>query len=202
MPNTYNKNGKMQQENNPEMNDIEKDQNEHQISDEEMIDQVNEAELNQDEQSSHDEDFCSYCQSTRKENSEMKIRFLAEMDNFKKRMQREKEENAKYASENVLQDIIPALDNLDLALQYANNDACKDIIMGIQMTRKLLLDSLKNHGLEQINAEKVEFDPNLHEAVGQEESDEVAPQYVIKTLQKGYTLKDRLLRPAKVIVSK
>ncbi len=196
MPNTYNKNGKMKEDTQENFNEM---QDENSTIDENAL---NEEMIDDNMQAASEEQVCSYCEVTRKENAEMHARYLAEMDNFKKRMQREKEENAKYASENVLQDIIPALDNLDLALQYANNDACKDIIMGIQMTRKLLLDSLKNHGLEQINAEKVEFDPNIHEAVGQEESDEVAPQYVIKTLQKGYVLKDRLLRPAKVIVSK
>ncbi len=195
MPNTYNKQGKMQEDmTEQEVHDIHE-----QVADEIL---QHEQDIDSDEANEDSEVQCAYCEVTKKENSEMKIRYLAEMDNFKKRMQREKEENAKYASENILQDIIPAIDNLDLALQYADNEACKDIVMGIQMTRKLLLDSLKNHGLEQINAEKVEFDPNLHEAVGQEESDEVAPQYVIKTLQKGYILKDRLLRPAKVIVSK
>ncbi len=199
MPNTYTKQGKIKE--NLEANDAQ-DFNEH--VDEQLLND-SEIDSNEEESINHeqaDEECCSYCEVTKKENAEMKVRYLAEMDNFKKRMQREKEENAKYATENVLQDIIPALDNLDLALQYADNEACKDIVMGIQMTRKLLLDSLKNHGLEQINPEKVEFDPSLHEAVGQEESDEVAPQYIIKTLQKGYMLKDRLLRPAKVIVSK
>ncbi len=145
---------------------------------------------------------CPNCAAMEKDIDDMKLRTIAEMDNFKKRLLREKEEQSKYAAENVLQDIIPALDNLDLALQYANNEACKDILLGIQMTRKLLLDSLKNHGLEAIMQEGVPFDPEIHEAVGQEESDEIAPNHVLKLLQKGYLLKGRLLRSAKVIVAK
>ncbi len=146
--------------------------------------------------------LCPNCATVMQEAEDLKLRTIAEMDNFKKRMQREKEEQVKYASENVLQDIIPALDNLDLALQYANNDACKDILFGIQMTRKLLLDSLKNHGLETISEENIPFDPEVHEAVGQEENPDLPENHVSKLLQKGYMLKDRLLRPAKVIVSK
>lgn len=144
--------------------------------------------------------LCPQC-SVAQEAEELRLRTFAEMDNFKKRIQREKEEQAKYASENVLQDIIPALDNLDLALQYANNEACQDIVMGIKMTRKLLMDSLKNHGLEAIDGENIPFNPEIHEAVAQETSQEIPQQHIIRTLQKGYMLKDRLLRPAKVLIS-
>ncbi len=146
-------------------------------------------------------ELCPKCTAALKEAEEFKLRALAEMDNFKKRLQREKEEQAKFAGENILQDIIPAIDNLDLALQYTSNEACQDILIGVQMTRKLLLDSLKNHGLVQISDENGEFNPEIHEAVGQEES-ELPSNSIVKLLQKGYMLKDRLLRPAKVIVSK
>ncbi len=155
----------------------------------------------QEEFSEENEELCIHCISTKKEMEEMSLRTLAEMDNFKKRMQREKEEQVKYAAEKVLQDIIPALDNLDLALQYANNDACQDIITGIQMTRKLLLDSLKIHGLVVVSEVNVPFDPEIHEAMGQEASDTLSPNHIVRFLQNGYMLKDRLLRPAKVIVS-
>ncbi len=177
----------------------------------EMFESTLEADDDNDEytkagEAAHDDSkshyLCPNCAEKEKEVEDIRLRAVAEMENFKKRIMREKEEHSKYASENVLQDIIPALDNLDLALQYANNEACKDILLGIQMTRKLLIDSLKNHGLEPIMDEGVTFDPEIHEAVGQEESDEIAPNHIIKLLQKGYMLKGRLLRPAKVIVAK
>ncbi len=145
--------------------------------------------------------LCPQCLIIKSEVEDIRMRSLAEMDNFKKRIQREKEEHFQYAAENVLQDIIPAIDNLDLALQYANNDACKDIIIGIQMTRKLMLDSLKNHGLVQISEVNVAFDPEVHEAIGQEASEEIEKGNVLKIMQNGYKLKSRLLRSAKVIVS-
>jgi molecular chaperone GrpE len=124
------------------------------------------------------------------------------MENFKKRLQREKDEQARYATENVLADLLPTLDSLDLALQYGSRaEACKDVILGVEMTRKLLLDALRNHGLEALGTEGEPFDPDRHEAIGREESADKEAGAVLKVMQKGYKLKDRLLRPAKVIVN-
>ena len=86
-----------------------------------------------------------------KEAEDTRIRALAEMENFKKRLQKEKDEQMAYAAESVLADLLPTLDNLDLALQYGSkNEACKDTIMGVEMTKKLLLDAVKKHGLEPV----------------------------------------------------
>ena len=132
----------------------------------------------------------------------IKLRCLAEMDNYKKRLQREKEEQTLYASEKVLVDLLPTLDNLDLALQYASNSPeCKSMMVGVEMTRSMLQETLKKHGLIAVGEPGQEFDPNDHEAVGQEESDEAESGHILRVMQKGYRLGNRLLRPARVIVA-
>ena len=136
------------------------------------------------------------------EQEEMRLRMAAEMDNFKKRLKREHEEQVRYAAENVLSDLLPSLDNLDLALQYGStNEVCKDMMQGIAMTRKLLLEATGKHGLCPIGEEGEEFNPALHEAVGSDARPELAPGSVARVLQRGYKLGDRLLRPAKVMVN-
>ena len=148
------------------------------------------------------EQICPTC-DTGREAEETRLRALAEMDNFKKRLQRERDEQVRYAAENVLADLLPTLDNLDLALQYGSRvEACKDMLTGVEMTRKLLLDALKNHGLEVVCREGDPFNPEHHEAMGQEESAEMDNGHILRVMQKGYKLRERLLRPAKVIVSK
>ena len=131
------------------------------------------------------------------------LRVLADSENFKKRLLREKEEYFKFATSAILEEIIPVMDNLDLALAHGRQaEACKDLVMGVEMTMNIFLDTMKKHGLEQIGAVDVPFDPARHEALGQALRDDVDENTVCQTLQKGYMLKDRLLRPAKVMVSR
>ena len=132
---------------------------------------------------------------------EMRLRTAAEMENFKKRLTREHEEQMRYASEKVLGDLLPTLDNLDLALRYGSkHEACKDMLQGVAMTHKLLLDAVEKHGLKPLGEEGEEFDPNVHEAVGFEDRSDFAPNSVARVLQRGFKLGDRLIRPAKVMV--
>ena len=132
---------------------------------------------------------------------EMRLRMAAEMDNFQKRLKREHEEQMRYAGEKVLGDLLPTLDNLDLALRYGSkHEACKDMLQGVAMTHKLLLDAVEKHGLKPLGEEGEEFDPNVHEAVGFEDRPDFAPNSVARVLQRGFKLGDRLLRPAKVMV--
>jgi molecular chaperone GrpE len=131
------------------------------------------------------------------------LRVLADSENFRKRLTREKDEFFKFATSSILEEIIPVMDNLDLALAHGRQaDACKDLVMGVEMTMNIFLDTMKRHGLEQIAAVDVPFDPARHEALGQIERDDVEENTVCQMLQKGYMLKDRLLRPAKVMVSR
>lgn len=140
-----------------------------------------------------------------KEAEEIRLRALADSENVKKRLLRETEEMKKYAGESILSDLLPILDNLDLALAHTDGlDAgCKNFVIGVDMTRKLFLDAVKSHGLEAVSAERgSEFNPEMHEAVGTVEDEEIAENCIAQLTQRGYILKGRLIRPAKVTVSK
>lgn len=146
--------------------------------------------------------LCPIC-PTCKEAEEDKLRALADVDNTKKRLLREKEEQTAYVAERILNDIIPALDNLHLALQHAPQDAgSKNFVVGVEMTLKLLLDALGQHGLEEVGRIGEEFDPAIHEAMGMNNVPEIPDNHISALLSKGYRLKGRLLRPAKVMVCK
>ena len=146
--------------------------------------------------------LCPECQA-KKEADDVRLRSLAELDNARKRLVRERDEQVRFAAEAVLADIIPSLDNLDLALQHAGvNEACKDLVLGVQMTRKLLLEALQKHGLEAVGAVGAPFDPSVHEAVGMASAPDVPEGHICTLVSRGYTLKERLLRPACVVVSK
>ena len=133
---------------------------------------------------------------------ELRLRSAAEMENFKKRLLREHQEQLRYAAEKVLGDLLPTLDNLDLALQFGSKDeACKGMLDGVAMTKKLLLDAVNKHGLVVVGVEGEEFSPQIHEAVGSESRDDLEKNTVSRVLQAGYKLGDRLLRPARVMVN-
>lgn len=147
------------------------------------------------------EHICPAC-AVKSEADEQRLRAAAEMENFKKRLAREHEEMARYAAEKVLRDLLPALDNLDLALQYGSqSEACRDMVQGVAMTRKQLLDAVAKHGLSPVGAEGEEFTPELHEAVGFDSRPDMEANAVARVLQSGYKLGDRLLRPAKVMIN-
>ncbi len=147
--------------------------------------------------------ICVDC-PVKKEMENLVLRTKADADNFRKRMEREKEQFLKYATEKLLEDIVPVIDNLELGLAHAKKvEACKDIVQGIEMTLDILLNTLRGHGLEPIDTTIGEpFDPNFHEAMAQEEREDMEPGRVSLIMQKGYKIKDRILRPAKVMVSK
>ncbi len=148
------------------------------------------------------EHVCPSCPQ-KEEVDNLRLRALAEMENFKKRLSREHEEQLAYAAEKVLADLLPSLDNLDLALQYGgSDDVCKDILMGIEMTRKSLLEAVKNHGLEPVGQVGEVFTPELHEGLTFEMKEDMDEGLVSSVMQRGYKLKGRLLRPAKVGISK
>jgi molecular chaperone GrpE len=139
----------------------------------------------------------------RAEAVDTRLRALADMDNTRKRLLREKEEAIRYASSQVLADIIPALDNFDLALGHGQgNEGCRDVLLGVEMTRKLLLDALKRHGLEQVGAVGEVFDPLFHEAIGMVDCPDQPEGTICSLLTRGYRLHERLLRPARVMVCK
>jgi len=137
------------------------------------------------------------------EAQERVLRTAADAENFKKRLQREKEEQTRYANESLMRELLPVIDNLERALEHSEAGADQGgLLEGLHMTLKGFLDTLTRFGCTQVEAAGKPFDPNFHEAVSQEESADREPNTVLKELQKGYVLKERLLRPAMVLVSK
>ena len=131
------------------------------------------------------------------------LRSVADLDNYRKRMAREKDDAIRYANASFLERLIPILDNFDLGLQAAKGGGSQSaVIDGMTMVFKQLQEFLASCGVETIDATGDHFDPNLHEALAQEENAQVEEGVVIRQLRKGYKLKDRLIRPANVVVSK
>jgi molecular chaperone GrpE len=128
------------------------------------------------------------------------LRERAELENFKKRMLREKAEALRFASEPLIRDLIPVIDNLERALECGEGDG-KSVIEGVRMVVKSLLEILDRHGVKRIEALGRPFDPAHHQAMAQVESAEHEPNQVVEQHHTGYLLHDRLLRPALVTVS-
>jgi len=137
------------------------------------------------------------------ETQERVLRTAADAENFKKRLQREKEEQTRYANESLMRELLPVIDNLERALEHSEVGADQGgLLEGLNMTLKGFLDTLTRFGCTPVETAGKPFDPNFHEAVSQEESADHEPNTVLRELQKGYMLKERLLRPAMVLVSK
>ena len=130
------------------------------------------------------------------------LRLQAEYDNFKRRSQKEKEAERKYKAQDLVNDLLPVLDNFERALQVEQTEATSNLIEGISMVYRQLQDALTNNGVEVIVTEGKEFDPNLHHAVMQVEDENHESNHIVEELQKGYMLKDRVIRPSMVKVNK
>jgi molecular chaperone GrpE len=138
-----------------------------------------------------------------REEHEKLLRAVADLDNFKKRAAKEKEEVQKFGVERLLKDFLPVADNLDRAIEHAAAGSETDgLLEGVRMVRKLLEDTLGKHGVKGFSAVGQPFDPRLHEAIQQQETAEVPEHTVVAELVRGYTLNDRLVRPALVVVAK
>jgi molecular chaperone GrpE len=134
---------------------------------------------------------------------DLAFRSSADLDNYRKRMSKEREEAIKFANSSFLERLIPVLDNFEFGLQAAlSASSPAPILEGMKMVQKQFQDFLSSAGVEMIDATGQRFDPQLHEAISQEESEQVAEGIVIRQLRKGYKLRDRLIRPANVVVSK
>ncbi len=134
---------------------------------------------------------------------DLALRARADLDNFRKRSLREKEEAIRYANNGLLERLLPVIDNFELGLDAAKSAAdTASILQGMSMVQKQLHDFLKNNGLEEVQAEGEAFDPNKHDAVSQEFSADIPEGHVIRQVRKGYKIKDRLVRASSVIVSK
>lgn len=130
------------------------------------------------------------------------LRVQAEYDNFKRRTQKEKESASKYKAQDLAEDLLTVLDNFDRALEQEVNEETKGFKDGVEMVYRQLVDALKAHGVEEIEALGEPFDPNMHHAVMQDEDDSKPENIILEEMQKGYLLKDRVIRPAMVKVNK
>lgn len=137
------------------------------------------------------------------------LRAAADLENYRKRMIREKEETIRYANNSLLEKLLPIMDNFELGLQAARASATSDahsqageIISGLSMVERQLNDFFKDHGMESIEAVGSIFDPKLHDALSYEVDESLPEGQVISQLRRGYLLAGRLLRPASVIVNK
>ena len=139
------------------------------------------------------------------EAADMKSRYLrsvADMENYRKRIGREKQDIIRSAAAGVIESLLPVLDNMKLGLQAANNHPeAKDVTIGFKMVDDQLKKTLSEQGLEELIPDGETFDPNLHECIAHQPSDEVDEDKVIQTVRAGYRLNERLIRAANVIVS-
>lgn len=134
---------------------------------------------------------------------DLALRTAADFDNYRKRAAREKEDSIRFANSSLLGDLLPLIDNFELGLEAAKSAPGADaILQGLGMVSKQFRDFLSGAGVEEVPVENADFDPNVMEAVGHEPHDEVPEGKVLRQTRRGYKLRDRLLRPASVVVSK
>lgn len=131
------------------------------------------------------------------------LRLAAEFENYKRRMERERGIALKYAEESLVKELLPALDNLERAIEQGKESHnVEDLLAGVELTHKGLMAALEKFEVAPMESIGEPFDPNHHEALAMEESDDMDANSVLKEFQKGYKYKDRLIRPAKVVVAK
>lgn len=131
------------------------------------------------------------------------LRLAAEFENFKRRMERDRGLALKYAEESIIKELLPSVDNLERALEQGKETHnAEDLLAGVELTHRGLVTALEKFEVAPMDCLGAPFDPNHHEALAMEETDEMDANSVLKEFQKGYTYKDRLIRPAKVVVAK
>ena len=139
------------------------------------------------------------------ENRDKYVRLLADFDNFRRRAHKDRQDVIQFGHENLVKDLLSTVDNLDRAIEHAHqNDGgdLESLLQGVELVQREFYAVFAQHEVHVIDAEGSEFDPSLHEAMAQVQDDSAAPNTVIEVLQKGYQLRDRLLRPARVVVAK
>lgn len=138
-----------------------------------------------------------------KEEHELRLRAAADLENTRKRSQKEREDVQKFGNEKLLKDFLPVIDNLDRALEHSKSASdLEGFKKGVEMTRKAFEDALAKNGVKSFSALGQPFDPHFHEAMQQVERADVPPNQVVMEVIRGYLLQDRLVRPALVVVSK
>jgi len=150
------------------------------------------------------EEKVTAAQTEARENHDRMLRLAAEFENYKKRTNREMEDLKKYATENLIRQLLTIVDNLERAIASASadNQNGQSVVDGVALTLAEVMKILEKHHVSPIESLGVPFDPSFHQAMCQEESDAHPPNTVVQEFQKGYMIHDRLLRPAMVVVSK
>lgn len=139
------------------------------------------------------------CQETK----DQLLRLAAEFENYKKRMERDRAKSLKYAAENFIKELLPSVDNLERAIEQGQKAGKNsELLQGVELTFKGLVATLDKFQVTPLESIGQPFDPNFHEALAMDHSDDVAENHVLVEFEKGYHYKDKLLRPAKVVVSK
>ena len=175
---------------------------------EELVDEIEENEeienIEETEENMEDKNLDMYEEKV-KENAELNTQYLrlqADFANYKKRMEKEKENIYAYSNQDIMKELILVLDNFERALDSEKAEEKSGFHQGIEMVYSQLIDILKKNNLEEIEAIGEKFDPNVHHGVAQEESEDYDEETVIDVFQKGYKLKDRVIRPSMVKISK
>jgi molecular chaperone GrpE len=137
-----------------------------------------------------------------KEANDKYLRLYAEFDNYRKRVNKDKEELIRYGNERLLHELLPFIDHLEMALKHASNEASSGLVQGVEITLKGLRKTLEKFGLTEIEAEGKPFDPSVHHAISQVEREDIDENIVVEEFRKGYMLKDKVLRASLVAVSK
>ena len=133
------------------------------------------------------------------------LRLQAEFENFRRRSLKEKQESLRFGHQNLVKDLLSAVDNLERAMEHGAQNAgaeVRGVLDGIALVHREILSTFEKHGVSQIDAAGQDFDPAVHEAIGQIPSAEVPPNTVVQVLQKGYVIHDRMVRPSRVLVSR
>ncbi len=130
------------------------------------------------------------------------LRLYAEFENYRKRVNKEKEDLFKYGSETIVYELLPVIDNLELALSHVQNDTDDSLVQGVKMTHNEMKKVLGKFGLSEIEAHSKPFDPQYHHAMSQVEREDVEDKTVVEEFRKGYMFKEKVLRPSLVSVSK
>ena len=135
-------------------------------------------------------------------NKDLYLRTVADLDTYRRKVQREKQELAKFALQPLVEELLPSVDHLEMAIEASKGaDECKSLIVGVEMVCSQIKKTLASFGVEEISAAGKEFDPNLEDCVSHEPNESVAENKVVKVTRAGYTYNGRLLSPASVIVS-
>ncbi|QHS22815.1 nucleotide exchange factor GrpE [Virgibacillus sp. MSP4-1] len=165
-----------------------------------------EVEMQQDDtEDNHSQALEEELEAVKKEKDEMQnklLRVQADFDNFKRRAKKDRENDLKYKSQDVVTELLPILDNFERALQVdVDGESTESFVDGMNMIYRQLVSAMEKAGVEEIEAEGKVFDPNIHQAVMQDSNNEKESNTVTEVLQKGYMLKDRVIRPAMVKVN-